>query len=156
MRSLWLVPLAVAVAALAACSSGAPVSGKPPVTGTPASTASTSPVVVPPDVSVVLDEQANHTDARVHVGARVEVLLHSDYWMVHGSSEPAVLRQDGPTVQLSGPSCVPGGGCNPVMTLFTALAPGSAVITASRTSCGEALRCVGDQGSFQVTVTVTA
>ena len=117
MRSLWLVPLALAVAALAACSSGAPGTGKPPVTGTPAATASASPVVVPPLVSVVLDEHANHTDARVHVGARVELLLHSDYWMVHGSSQPAVLRRDGPTVQLTGPSCVPGGGCNPATTL---------------------------------------
>lgn len=155
MRRWWLVPLTVAVAGLAACTSGsgAPGTGTPPVTGTP--TASASPAVVAPQVSLVLDEHANRTDTRVHVGARVELLLHSDYWMVHGSSQPAVLRQDGPTVTLPGPRCVPGGGCKPVMTLFTALQAGSAVITASRTSCGEAMACVGDQGSFEVTVTVT-
>lgn len=155
MRSSWLVPLTVALAGLAACtSSSAPVTGRPPVAGTP--TASARPVVVAPQVSLVLDERANHTDPRVHVGARVELLLHSDYWMVHGSSQPAVLRQDGPTVALPGPTCVPGGGCKPVMALFTALQAGRAVITASRTSCGEAMACGAGQGSFEVTVTVTS
>jgi hypothetical protein len=48
----------------------------------------------------------------------------------------------------------PGAGCNPLRTVFTARGPGSAIIAASRTSCGEALRCGRRNGSFWVTVIV--
>jgi hypothetical protein len=152
IRSAWLVPLAVAAASLAACAGGGQVTVRPP--HTPAATASASPVSVAPQVSLVLDEQSDNKTVQVHVGARVELLLHSSYWMIHGSSQPSVLQQDGPTTALPGRKCVPGGGCNPVMTLFTALRAGNAVVTASRTSCGEAEACSASQGTFAVTVTV--
>lgn len=158
MRSFWLALLAAVLTSLVACSGGAgrPVTGHRPVTGT---TTGTNQVSGPPQVqvSVVLDEQANHTDVTVHVGSRVELLLHSDYWTIHGSSQPAVLEQNGPTLQLprTPPTCPPGVGCNPLETLFTALRPGTAVINASRTTCGEALLCLKDQRTYTVTVTVT-
>ena len=38
---------------------------------------------------------------------------------------------------------------------FSALRAGRAVVTAHRTSCGEALRCTGNQGSYAVTVMVS-
>jgi hypothetical protein len=41
-----------------------------------------------------------------------------------------------------------------VRTSFLALAPGTAVITASRTTCGEALRCTASQRHFSVTIVV--
>ncbi len=46
-------------------------------------------------------------------------------------------------------------GCNPVRAMFTARAPGIAVLSASRTSCGEALRCGPQNGTYQVSVIVT-
>lgn len=154
MRGFWLALLSVMVTGLVACGGGAgtPVTNVPTVTGT-------DQVSGPPQVqvSVVLDEHANRTDVQVHVGSRVELLLHSDYWTIHGSSQPAVLEQNGPTLQLprTPPNCAPGLGCNPLEALFTALRPGHAVINASRTTCGEALPCLPDQRTYTVTVTVT-
>jgi hypothetical protein len=106
---------------------------------------------------IIVRDNANGKTVHVPAGDRVELILSSTYWMVHGKSAPAVLRQDGPTRLLPRPkSCsrIPGLGCIPVKTSFTALAAGKAVITASRTSCGEARRCVGGQGRFRVTVVV--
>ena len=107
-------------------------------------------------VTIARDD-ANAQAVHVGVGDRLELILSSDYWRVRGSSAPAVLRQDGPTSELPRPATcpkIPGLGCTPEQTSFTARAPGTAVITASRTTCGEALRCVGDRGWFSVTVVV--
>jgi hypothetical protein len=49
---------------------------------------------------------------------------------------------------------VPGQGCGTVTAVFAAIAPGSARLTASRISCGEALRCTGSDGVYVLTVTV--
>ena len=107
---------------------------------------------------IIVRDNANGKTVHVPGGDRVELILSSTYWMVHRSTAPRVLRQDGPTRLLPRPkSCpkIPGLGCVPVKTFYTALVAGQAVITASRSSCGEALRCVGHQGRFKVTVVVT-
>ena len=49
---------------------------------------------------------------------------------------------------------IPGLGCTPVRADFTALTVGKAVITASRSACGEALRCKPEQTRFTVIVIV--
>jgi hypothetical protein len=110
---------------------------------------------LPLHVVIAAGDAANGTTMHARVGDRVELTLSSDYWTVEGSSAPAVLRQNGATVQLPRqPHCPPGVGCAPLRTGFTALAPGTAMITATRTTCGEALRCVGSQGRFALTVVV--
>jgi hypothetical protein len=92
---------------------------------------------------------------RISVGDRVALILGSTYWNIRGSSAAAVLRQEGPAKLLGSPrSCPPGVGCGSVRTFFTGLSPGTAVITAHRDSCGEALRCVGSRGQFRLTVTI--
>ena len=106
---------------------------------------------------VVARDNSNGKTVRVSVGDRLELILASDYWNVDPSSSPAVLRQDGETSYLSRPSdcpTLPGLGCIPEQTSFTALAPGTVVITASRTSCGEAMACSPDQRHFRLTVIV--
>jgi len=106
---------------------------------------------------VVLRDNSNGKTVRVSVGDRLDLILASDYWNVDPSSSPAVLRQDGETTYLAPPSeCQPtsGMGCVPEQTSFTALARGTAVIMASRTSCGEALACSPDQSRFRLTVIV--
>ena len=123
--------------------------------GTAASSAS-GPAARGPAVIVVRDD-ANGKAVSAIAGDRVELILSSSYWRVTGSSAPGVLRQDGPTVLLSRPgSCpdLPGLGCIPVRTDFTALTNGKAVITAGRSTCGEALRCKPDQTRFTVVVDV--
>jgi hypothetical protein len=116
-----------------------------------------SPGPRPPGAVTIVRNDANGRTVRLDVGDRLKLTLSSSYWNVHGSPAPAVLRQDGPTSRLPRPSTcpdIPGLGCTPVQTLFTALAPGTAVITATRTTCGEALRCAADQRRFTITVIV--
>ena len=118
--------------------------------------ASHGPVAGGPAVIVVRDG-ANGKAVPARAGDRIELILSSNYWHVTGSSAPSVLRQDGPSVLLPKPkSCpdIPGLGCTPVRADFTARTSGKAVITASRTACGEALRCQPDQTRFIVTVVV--
>jgi hypothetical protein len=131
--------MAAAVAALAAAGCGVTAS------------AAGGPAVI------VIHGDANGSTVQAGAGDRVELILSSSYWDVAGSSSPTVLRQDGPAVLMSRPSScpdIPGLGCTPVRANFTALADGRAVITASRSSCGEALRCRPDQMRFTVTVVV--
>jgi hypothetical protein len=109
-----------------------------------------------PTVIVVRDD-ANGKAVSARVGDRIKLVLSSSYWHVTGSSAPRVLRQDGPPVLLSRPSScpdIPGLGCIPVRADFTALTDGKAVITASRSACGEALRCKPDQTRFTVIVVI--
>src|SRR5579859_4541745 len=93
---------------------------------------------------IVVRDNANGKAVSASAGDQIELILSSSYWNVTGSSAPSVLRQDGQPVLLPRPSSCPnvsGLGCIPVRTDFTALSAGKAVITAGRTSCGEALRC---------------
>jgi len=110
-----------------------------------------------PGALTVSSDHANGRTLHVKVGERLNLILSSAYWQVRGSSAPAVLRQDGAATPLPRPSTcpkLPGLGCVPVRTTFLALAPGTAVISASRTTCGEALRCAASQRHFRVTIVV--
>lgn len=116
-----------------------------------------SPGPPPPGTLTIAHDHANGKTIRLAVGDQLELILSSSYWKLRGSSAPAVLRQDGPTKLLPRPSTcpdIPGIGCTPVRTMFTALAPGTVQITASRITCGEALLCRPDQRRFRVTVIV--
>jgi hypothetical protein len=106
---------------------------------------------------IVINDHANGGTVLAGRGDRVELILSSSYWDVAGSSSPRVLRQDGPAALMPRPSncpTIPGLGCIPVRAYFTAVADGRAVITASRSSCGEAMPCMPDQTRFKVTVVV--
>jgi len=91
----------------------------------------------------------------VRTGERVTVELASTYWMIAGSSNPAVLRQASQAQVRPSGNCVPGGGCGAASAAFDAVAPGTAMISASRNSCGEAMACSPAQSVCRVTVQVT-
>lgn len=144
------------LALVAGCASQSP-------TGVPVSATSAEPsggTVQPsatPGSAVTVKDDANGTMVHVHVGTEVELLLSTSYWTVDGSSAVTVLRQDGASTVLprpSGCSAIPGQGCQPVRTDFTATAVGTAIITANRTVCGEAMRCPPDKQHFFVTIVV--
>lgn len=92
--------------------------------------------------------------ASVHIGDTVHVQLSSTAWTIAGSTGALVPSGPQTTTFVPGPSCRPGGGCGTTDRLFRAVAAGTARLTASRTECGEALRCTGDNGSWSVTVRV--
>jgi predicted secreted protein len=100
-------------------------------------------------------DAANGQTISIRLGHTLTVTLNSTYWTFNGSSNPSVLEQAGqPTYE--GTSCVPGGGCGTASIRFKALAPGTAVVSATRTTCGEALACGPDQSRYSITVIVTA
>jgi hypothetical protein len=107
---------------------------------------------------VKVDDSKNGQSVQVHVGDTVKVTLGSTYWTFDQSSDPLVLRELGEQVVTPDPmgSCLPGMGCGVTTAWYKALSAGSATVSASRVSCGEALRCVGNQGAYRVTVVVSA
>jgi hypothetical protein len=145
-RGCIRLALSTAVAALIAVMAGC---------GT-ANSVSHGPMPGPHQVMVVSDH-SNGKTVHVTVGEHLKLILSSDYWHVHGSSSNAVLVQIGRARLLPRPkSCpkIPGLGCVPFQTTFTARAKGTAVITASRQTCGEALACQPPQEHFRLTVVV--
>lgn len=110
---------------------------------------------VPAPAVLAVDEHAGGSTLKAAVGTTLTLALHSTYWSAATSSAPDVVAPTGTPTTAPSPSCRPGGGCGTVTTTFTAHAPGTAHLTATRTSCGEARECPPDQRTYEVTVEVT-
>ena len=138
----------------------------PPPTSTSAPTAAPSapaiPASAPPSAPPLAGPQVTETDnghtLRIHAGSELKLILHNTYWQIVGSSDLAVLAPVGAAVYSGAGtiSCIPGSGCGTVTQVFRAAGLGQAILTASRTSCGEALQCTGTAGSFKVAIVVVA
>ena len=109
-------------------------------------------------VEVAIDDSKNGQSVQVHVGDVVKVTLHSTEWTFDPSSDPSALVRLGNQVVAPDPvgTCFPGMGCGVTTAWYKALSAGSAAVSATRVSCGEARRCVGDEGVYRVTVVVIA
>ena len=106
--------------------------------------------------ALVVSESDDGHVLQLRVGQRLELMLTSTYWQVEGSSNPNVLHEIGqPVVSAQRTGCVPGEGCGTVIALFDAVVAGRADVTATRTSCGEALRCTGSLGFYRVSIVVS-
>lgn len=106
--------------------------------------------------SISVDEKANGSTLEAAPGQVIEVRLHSTYWRIDGSSADSVVSQTGESWVKAAPreECLPGMGCGTIGASFTARQRGTARITASRVSCGEAMACPPEQRLFVVTVVV--
>jgi hypothetical protein len=106
--------------------------------------------------TVAASEPDNGDTITMAVGDMLVVMLHNTYWRFAALSQAAALRSTGPssivTSKVTG--CVPGQGCGTVRESFRAVTAGRVVVTASRTSCGEARRCTGAAGSYRLAVVV--
>src|SRR5450755_1126034 len=155
------------VASAVASSSDPSTSASPPAEPVPSpstpapspkspSPKSPSPTKATPVVHTV-DDTANGTTVRVHVGDTVRVTLHSTYWQMDAPSTSALKASDS-TVAASppGPGNVPGSGEGTVVTSYLIVHSGAAKITAQRTSCGEAMLCPPNMRSYVVTLSITA
>ncbi len=69
-----------------------------------------------PSSVTIVRADANGATVHVGVGDRLELILSSDYWHVHGSSSAAVLTQDGSARYLPRP-----GSCPPLTGSLSAL-----------------------------------
>jgi hypothetical protein len=123
--------------------SGLPVGNSPPATTGTAGSAATA------------TGTDNGRTLTLKRGQWLQIVLASTYWHFQTSSNPAVLRLDGrPQVNPQPSGCVPGAGCGTATANYLALTAGSAVVTATRTSCGEAAGCTGTNGLFSLRVLV--
>ena len=90
-------------------------------------------------------------------GGRLVVALDSTYWTFRPVAPRGVLRAIGPPLVVPRLShCVPGQGCGTVTAEFQATGTGAATVEATRTTCGEALRCAPGQGDYRVQVRVSS
>jgi len=115
---------------------------------------STSPRVTdPPNGPTVLTvhDGNNGQTIVIHTGEQLRVVLSSTYWTFQRPTNEMVLSPHGETQVIPELShCVPGGGCGTVVQMYDALAVGSTTVTASRTSCGEAMGCTSATSRFRV------
>jgi hypothetical protein len=134
MRRLAVTAVAVTLSAACSPSDSGGASGKPAA-------------------QLQVDESANGKTVSASLGGTVVVVLHSTYWSM--VPEASVLQPVGPP-QVVATSCpVAGGGCGTMTATFNAAHVGVATLRAHRTTCGEALRCVGKASDWSVTVRVS-
>jgi len=112
---------------------------------------------VQPSRELSITDAENGQSVQVHIGDVVQVTLASTSWTFNPPSDGAVVKLAADPVVSPAPlsACPPGMGCGSVTARFTALKSGTASISATRVSCGEAMRCVGPAGSYQVQVVVS-
>ena len=108
---------------------------------------------------LVLNESSNGHAVAVGPRKHVTLVPHSTCWSVATLRTPSPLTQVGPMVTAGRlPSakggCVAGQGCGTVTVCYVASAPGVVHLHASRTTCGEALRCSASQSHWTVTIRV--
>ena len=103
---------------------------------------------------VRVTEQQNGATVTLSRGQRLHVVLHSTYWQFQNVSNPGALRLRGTPEVLPKLPCVAGGGCGTVTASYVAWAVGSAVVTAERNGCGEAVGCTAATGRFILHVVV--
>lgn len=112
--------------------------------------------------NLVVNQNSNHRTIILKRGTSLTLSLNSTYWTIRTSYSPAVVTAVGKTTVkpiFPGPTApsgckVPGMGCGTVMQRFKATRVGTTSITASRTTCGEAMLCAPDKRNFAIKVVV--
>ena len=165
-----LVAVVAAATTVAGCSGGGGSSG----TTTPHGGGGTTATIRtgPPATNVAVYGQGESgryvydQQVTVRVGAAVHLYLESTYWTIASVSDPSVVAQLGTprTVDQivtggSSTRCghtVPGSGCGTLQAVFVAKGSGTAAVTATRNSCGEAEACPTADRRFTLTVHVSS
>ena len=106
--------------------------------------------------TVTVVESSNGKVVRVRVGDRVKVKLASTYWEFGPVDGKAVRALGQADVVVGGAGCpkIMGTGCGSATLTLRVAAKGTSTVSASRTSCGEALQCSPDQRAYRVRITV--
>jgi hypothetical protein len=109
--------------------------------------------------NLALNEFNNGKVVVVTTGSHITITLHSTYWTLAPLTNHKVLAQQGsthtaPRLPASANGCVPGQGCGTVTAHFLATGSGQIRLRASRTSCGEAMRCTPIQSVWSVVIRV--
>ena len=126
----------------------------PPPSSVPATTTPPTPPVVSFLTKNVSDADTKST-VNVKVGDHIQIVLHSTYWQFPATASNMFKQLSEPSYAPLLGGHVPGSGAGTVTVEYVVTQTGTGTLTASRTSCGEAMRCTGDQGSFSLKVTAT-
>jgi hypothetical protein len=152
LRRALLAAVCVVGISLSGCGGPVVVARETPPTQPLASATSS-----PSPGNVQAGDQQNGQTISLREGETLTVVLSTTFWSFQGSSDVHVLTQVGAAVASPGPfnqQTCPYGGCGTVTAVFRAVGLGTAQVSASRVSCGEAMRCVGTEALYQVTVVV--
>jgi hypothetical protein len=138
-----------ALIVLAGCADASSTTRTTPTTATGTSDAPSSHVIR-------LSESTADRTSQVSRGDRITLTLHNTYWRI-GPPDGRILTQIGSQQDSPAPAgtCLPGVGCGTVRAQFVATSAGSTTLTASRTTCGEAMACPPGEGSYVVHVVVS-
>lgn len=109
-----------------------------------------------------LNETNLNQQISVKVGSHLSLTLHNMYWQLSALKVGSSIVTKGPVYQraifpgASAPAgCrIAGMGCGIQIWNFTATKVGATRIIATRTTCGEAMRCTGTNGRYTVQVKV--
>ena len=110
-----------------------------------------------PTTHTVVDAD-NGATVHARVGDLILVTLHSTYWQFAEPNGSVLVPVNPAVAQPGDASCspsIPGSGCGTVRAGYRVARSGTARIVAGRASCGEAMRCTGQQGRWSVTVVAT-
>ena len=103
-----------------------------------------------------LAESSNGKTVTARVGDHIVVALHSTYWMLATPTGAVLTVTAQPRAgRASGCPNIPGTGCGVVTARYDVTSAGTTHLAASRTTCGEAMRCTGNQGAWSATVTAS-
>ena len=106
-----------------------------------------------------LAESNNGQRIQVTSGTTLQITLHSTYW-TEGKVKNLVKigePQISPIMPSANatPGCQHAGmGCGTIIWKFKAVKKGSALFTATRISCGEALKCTADQTTYSLNIVI--
>ncbi len=86
------------------------------------------------------------------IGASLQVSLESTSWVL--GSDTSILAQAGETTLDAGSDCVPGVACGTTTATFVAKRQGIAHVRATRSYCGEDVKCSPDNDTWTVNVVI--
>ena len=105
--------------------------------------------------TLTFSESSNGHKVQVKSGSVLKITLNSTYWSADRVSNLTKIGDPVMTPIMPGPNAPancqhPGTGCGTVVWSFKASKKGAASFSASRTSCGEALKCAPDQMLYKL------
>ena len=111
--------------------------------------------------NVNLTIASNQKTFQLHVGDTLNLKLDSTYWTLDPINGNKIQQLTDPVITpiMPGPSApagcqLPGSGCGTITWKVKATKKGSAQIRATRTSCGEALKCAPQDAIYMVKIKV--
>ena len=100
-----------------------------------------------------VDENSNGKTVTMSVGDTIMLTLHSSYWNLQTPSSVLTLLTHSSNPDFPGKG-VAGTGTGIFTWSYTAAKTGTTKLSASRTTCGEALQCTPDQKNYSITIIV--